>query len=1155
MADVSTGDLSLEEDDDFFWMSNISTVVTLSKSNANSVKKLAKAWKLDHATAQRTINANSQRNERNHNHTLERNTNTNDRFYRYRHINHCLYMDTMISAKKNGKSTRQNTCAHIMVTDKGFIKAYPLEKRAHVKDAIRRFCKDIGVPVAFICDPAGEQTSKEVKSFIREAGSTLRILEEGTQWANRAELIIGQLKAGVRRVMKDAGVPLPFWDYCLEWKAMINNHTAKSAFALQGQTPHFSMFGREGDISAISSFGFFDFVYFRDHTQQFPMATEVLGRYLGKSHGVGNAMACWILKGNGKVVARRTLRPLNDLELRSEVEKTKRERFTALTTERFGDAWTPGLGLKDEHPLDADDEFDEDYPSSIPDEPPVDSSGKLLNQQPAYDKLIKAEVKLPQRGQNRRATVLGRSVDTDTGRTTGTFDENPYLNSVIYDVGFPDGEIKQYAANIIAENMYSQVDADGFQTNLLNSILDFKTDETAVAREDMYVTRKSGNRGLKKTTAGWKLLVLWKDGFEEWVPLKDMKDSYPIEVAEFAKARGISEEPAFKWWVTYTLKKRNVLVSAVKARLRRVTHKYGIAVPTSVAHALELDKANGNDFWSKAIAKEMTNVGIAFEILEPEQNLPVGYSKATGHLIFDVKMDFTRKARWVLDGHKCEKPDISSYAGVVSRESIRIALTYAALNGVDVFAADIQNAYLQAPTSVKHYIICGREFGLEHEGKRALIVRALYGGKTAGRDFRNHLRDCMDTLKFQPCLADPDVWMRPSCKDGGEEYYEYVLLHTDDALVISHQAESILRNEIGKYFGLKEASIGPPTIYLGGKMRKVRLDNDMEAWAYSSSQYVQQAVKNVEQHLSDRGARPLPAKANAPIKNGYRPEIDISTTLTPHDAAYFQSLIGILRWIVELGRVDICCEVSMLSSQLVLPREGHLEQVFHIFGYLKRHHNAEMVFDPSDPEMDYSQFERKDWSTSEFGMVQPEKLPPNAPKELGQGFIMRLFVDADHASDTVTRRSRSGYLCYLNSAPITWFSKKQTSVETSSFGSEFVAMKHGTEYVRGLRYKLRMMGIPVSGPTYIYGDNQSVLFNTTIPESTLKRKSQSICYHFVREGSARDEWRTGYVNTKNNPSDILTKPVPSGQLRMSLVRMILHHLYDTEWSKLCSRTT
>jgi hypothetical protein len=261
---------------------------------------------------------------------------------------------------------------------------------------------------------------------------------------------------------------------------------------------------------------------------------------------------------------------------------TKRKRFDELTQQRYGDAWTPGVGLKDEHPFEDVHGFDEDeYPSSIPEITPIDAVGKLLNQQPAYDTLIKAEVKLPQQGQLKRAQVVGRSIDTESGRTTGTFDENPFLNSVIYDVEFPDGEIKHYSANIIAENMYSHVDADGFQSNLLNSILDFKKDETAIAREDMYVQTKSDNRGLKKTATGWKLLDLWKDVFEEWIPLKDLKENYPIEVAEFAKARGISEEPAFKWWVNYTLKKRNVLVSAVKARLRRVSHKYGIAVPTT----------------------------------------------------------------------------------------------------------------------------------------------------------------------------------------------------------------------------------------------------------------------------------------------------------------------------------------------------------------------------------------------------------------------------------------------------------------------------------------------------------------------------------------------------------------------------------------------
>jgi hypothetical protein len=95
---------------------------------------------------------------------------------------------------------------------------------------------------------------------------------------------------------------------------------------------------------------------------------------------------------------------------------------------------------------------------------------------------------------------------------------------------------------------------------------------------------------------------------------------------------------------------------------------------------------------------------------------------------------------------------------------------------------------------------------------------------------------------------------------------------------------------------------------------------------------------------------------------------------------------------------------------------------------------------------------------------------------------------------------------FLNGAPIYWSSKKQTSCETSTFGSEFVAMKQATEYIRGLRYKLRKMGVMVDEPAYVFGDNQSVLANTNAPGSTLKKKSNTIGYHFVREDCARDEW-------------------------------------------------
>jgi hypothetical protein len=130
---------------------------------------------------------------------------------------------------------------------------------------------------------------------------------------------------------------------------------------------------------------------------------------------------------------------------------------------------------------------------------------------------------------------------------------------------------------------------------------------------------------------------------------------------------------------------------------------------------------------------------------------------------------------------------------------------------------------------------------------------------------------------------------------------------------------------------------------------------------------------------------------------------------------------------------------------------------------LKSHHNAEVVFDPTEPYIDEALFDRKDWSTG-----TEELLPADMKMAHGQGFITQAYVDADHASETITQQSRTGFMVFLNSTPIHTISKKQTGIETSSFGSEFTAMKQCTEYLRGLRYKLRMLGIPVEGRAYVF---------------------------------------------------------------------------------------
>ena len=158
----------------------------------------------------------------------------------------------------------------------------------------------------------------------------------------------------------------------------------------------------------------------------------------------------------------------------------------------------------------------------------------------------------------------------------------------------------------------------------------------------------------------------------------------------------------------------------------------------------------------------MSNIGVAFKILDTGETPPPGYRKSSRHMIYSVNMDFTRKAIWVKDGHRTTDPESSIYAGVVSRESIRIIITHSSLNGVLVMVADVHNAYLPAPISEKHYIICGPEFGIENIGKKALIKRSLYGGKFAGRDLCHHLRSYMKFLGFESSCADPDVWIRES---------------------------------------------------------------------------------------------------------------------------------------------------------------------------------------------------------------------------------------------------------------------------------------------------------------------------------------------------------------------------------------------------------
>ena len=376
--------------------------------------------------------------------------------------------------------------------------------------------------------------------------------------------------------------------------------------------------------------------------------------------------------------------------------------------------------------------------------------------------------------------------------------------------------------------------------------------------------------------------------------------------------------------------------------------------------AIEIDKENGNTLWMDAIKLEMQNVRVAFEEFDGDPDTLVGYTQITGHLVFDVKLGetFRRKAsRYCADGHKTGAPASVTYSTVVSRDSVRILLTLAALNDLDVLGADVQNAFLTAPNKEKCWMIAGPEFGPE-EGKHFLVVKALYGLKSASFSFRSYtMAEKLASMGFQSSLADPDVWLRAATKSDGDVYYEYVMMYVDDILALSCDARAILEEMQGT-FKFKNDKIESPAYYLGAKLQKKPI-NGFECWTITSQDYVKAAVKNVEETIKKKGRKLPTANVDTPMNITYSPEMDVTKELNADGTTYFQELIGVLPWATEIGRVDILLEVSLLSQYQANPREGRLDQLLHIFAFLKRHPKLTLYLSPELPRTDYGDFRTK----------------------------------------------------------------------------------------------------------------------------------------------------------------------------------------------------
>ncbi len=340
-----------------------------------------------------------------------------------------------------------------------------------------------------------------------------------------------------------------------------------------------------------------------------------LARWLSVAHRVGSDLCYWFLLESGKLIARTTVQHVvSDNYLNNDVKRDF-ESFNRSVEERLSDQnfmADPADGFyiqdKPDKVPNGISRTKEDFGDMIiPDTLDADDINNNV-----IDKYLNTELIFNVgTGSKRGGHVVKRAKGT-SGKPIGRAHSNPLFDTQEYVIKFTDGTTENYFANVIAECMYAQVDSEGNQYQLLSKITDHRSDNSAIQIADGFTTRRNGDRVPKPTTRGWSLLVTWRDRSSDWLPLKDLKDAYPVQIAEHAAANKIANELAFNWWVHTVLQKRNRIVATVK-QYWQTTHEFGICVTKTVEEAIGIDNETGTDFWWKALGKEMTKVKVAWE--------------------------------------------------------------------------------------------------------------------------------------------------------------------------------------------------------------------------------------------------------------------------------------------------------------------------------------------------------------------------------------------------------------------------------------------------------------------------------------------------------------------------------------------------------------
>ena len=992
------------------------------------------------------------------------------------------------------------TCAQFFTgLQSKFCEVYGMKTDGHFVRTLMDTIRKNGAMDTLVSDRAQSEMSNKVKDVLRHLCIDAWQSEPHYQHQNQAERRYKSVKHNVNKVLNMAAAPAYCWLLCLQYVCFIMNRLALQS--LQWRTPYEKLHGSTPDISMIYRFKFYDRVYYkRDESRggaNFPsQSNESVGRFVGFSEDVGHPMTY-------KVLTEDTLKVIH------------RSRIKLASVD-------PNLRL-DDPILPAEQTTTADVnPNPIPTSPEVtlqsDTSTNILptpeTERPmaniTTDDLIgRTYLSQPQEdGTRRRIKIIEQLDDFDNMIANDS-------NMIKFRATTDDGTIEEVIT--------------------YNQILDKLEAEDGEDDEWHFKSILNHQGPLKPNHpdykgSSWNVQILWENDEVTWEPLRIIAASDPVTCAIYAKNNQLLHLEGWTRFKRLASRQKKLLRLAHQARLQSYRlaprYKFGVQVPRNHDQAMELDRANGNTLWRDAEKLELAQI----DEYETFQDLgigkrPAGYKQIRVHFVYDVKPTLKRKARLVADGQLTDTPIDSVYSSVVSIRGLKMCLFLAELNKLESWCTDVGNAYLEAYTEEKLFIIAGPEFG-DLQGHTLIISRALYGLKSSGLRWWERFSDVLTDMGFVPSKAEDDIWMRNK-----KDHYEYIARYVDDLAIISKNPQSIV-DAFSKRYQLKLKGSGPINYHLGSDFYR----DGTGTLCMSPTKYITRMMDNYERMF---GSKPK-ATYSSPLEKGDHPELDTSKELNDDDIKKYQSLIGALQWIITLGRLDIATAVMTMSSFRVAPRQGHLDRLKRIYGYLAKMKHGASRFRTGAPDFSAIPITEYDWERSIYGKVK-ELIPEDAPTPYGPLVTITTYVDANLCHDMITGRSVTGVLHLLNKSIIDYYTKKQPRVETATYGSEYMAARTATEQIMDLRTSLRYLGVNIFGPTYMFGDNSTVVNSSNTPKARLHKRHVILSFHRVREAIAAKILHFIFIPGSDNPADILSKHWGYQQISTKLKALLFWH--------------